>query len=80
MMVTRKAVLNMSIFSGSDTLEYGAVGKYEALALLYLSKQDLSGYTPEEIVGRYIDAEERVKKEFQRQKELRKRQLNPLPI
>ena len=71
----------MSVFSGNEhALDFGTIGKYEALAMLYLHKQDLSGFTPEEIVGRYIETEERIKKEFQRQKELRKRQLNPLPI
>ena len=53
---------------------------YEALAILYLQKQGLDGASPEEIVGRFIEAQERIKKEFAHQKEVRKRRLNPLPL
>lgn len=56
------------------------LNKYEALAILYLQKQELDGCTPEEIVGRYIEAQDRIVKEFNRQKEIRKRRLNPLPL
>jgi hypothetical protein len=81
MMSGERRCCNMSVFSSNDhVLDSGAVGKYEALAMLYLHKQDLAGVTPEEIVLRYIETEERIKKEFLRQKELRKRQLNPLPL
>jgi hypothetical protein len=54
--------------------------KYEALTILYLQKQDLDGCSPEEIVGRYIEAQDRIMKEFARQNEIRKRRLNPLPL
>jgi hypothetical protein len=56
------------------------VTKYDTLAVLYLQKQDLNGVSPEEVVGRYIEAHDRIKKEFARQKEARRRRLNPLPL
>jgi len=56
------------------------LNKYEALAILYLQKQDLDGCSPEEIVTRYLEAQSRIIKEFSRQKEIRKRRLNPLPL
>jgi hypothetical protein len=56
------------------------LNKFEALALLYLQKQDLDGCSPEEIVSRYIEAHDRVIKEFARQQQVRKRRLNPLPL
>ena len=56
------------------------LNKYEALTILYLQKQDLDGCSAEEIVGRYIEAQDRIMKEFARQKEIRKRRLNPLPL
>ena len=54
--------------------------KYDALAILYLQKQDMNGASPEEVVGRYIEAHDRIKKEFVRQKDARRRRLNPLPL
>lgn len=56
------------------------VNKYEALAMLYLEKQDFNGMTPEELVGRFIETHDRIVKEFAHQKEVRKRRLNPLPL
>lgn len=56
------------------------VNKYEALAILYLQKQDLTGCTPEEVVGKFIETQDKIIKEFSRQKEARKRRLNPLPL
>jgi hypothetical protein len=56
------------------------LNKYEALAILFLQKQELDGCSPEEIVGRYIETQDRIIKEFSRQKEIRKRRLNPLPL
>jgi hypothetical protein len=56
------------------------VTKYDALTILYLQKQDLNGVSPEEVVGRYIEAHGRIKKEFARQKEARRRRINPLPL
>jgi hypothetical protein len=56
------------------------LNKIDALTILYLQKQDLDGSSPEEIVGRYIEARDRIVKEFSRQQEVRKRRLNPLPM
>jgi hypothetical protein len=56
------------------------LNKYEALAILYLQKQDLDGCSPEEVVGRYIEAQNKIIKEFARQNEIRKRRLNPMPL
>ncbi len=56
------------------------LNKYEALAILYLQKQDIDDCSPEELVGRYIEAQDRILKEFTRQKEIRKRRLNPMPL
>jgi len=36
-------------------------GKIEALAMLYLQNQDLSGLTPEEILDKYDDAYQKIK-------------------
>lgn len=66
--------------NGSTLNDTEPLGKYEALAILYLQKQDLNGVTPEELVGRYIEAHSRITKEFAHQKEVRKRRLNPLPL
>ncbi|NLA86127.1 MAG: hypothetical protein GX847_02360 [Clostridiales bacterium] len=56
------------------------LNRYEALAILYLQKQDLDDCSPEEVVTRYIEAHNRIIKEFSRQKDVRKRLLNPMPI
>lgn len=56
------------------------LNKYEALVILYLQKQELDGCSPEELVGRYIEAQDRIIKEFSRQKEIRKKRLNPRPL
>ncbi|SHH58804.1 hypothetical protein SAMN02745823_00386 [Sporobacter termitidis DSM 10068] len=56
------------------------LNKYEALTILYLQKQELTGMSPEEVVGRYIEVHDRIKKEFAHQKEVRRRRLNPLPL
>lgn len=68
------------IYNEKDVKDATPLNKYEALAILYLQKQDLNGSSPEEIVGRYIEAQDRIVKEFARQKEIRKRRLNPLPL
>jgi hypothetical protein len=69
------------IISGDKNInDAPPLNKYEALTILYLQKQDLDGCSPEEIVGRYIEAQDRITKEFSRQKEIRKRRLNPLPL
>ena len=36
-------------------------GKIEALTMLYLQNQDLSGLTPEEILDKYDDAYQKIK-------------------
>ena len=36
--------------------------KYEALAMLYLQNQNLSGFTPEELAGKYQEAYEKIYK------------------
>ena len=40
--------------------------KYEALAMAYLNAQELSAYTPEQIVQEYEAALSKVKAEFKR--------------
>lgn len=44
-----------------NTLQTLPDGKIEALAMLYLQNQDLSGLTPEEILDKYDDAYEKIK-------------------
>lgn len=72
--------MNVTVNNDNASKESEPLNKYEALAILYLQKQDLDGATPEEIVGKFIEAHDRVKKEFAHQKEARKRRLNPLPL
>ena len=48
--------------------------KIEALAMLYLQNQDLSGLTPEEILDKYDDAYEKIKA---RNREKRNAKRNP---
>ena len=52
----------------SDSVELRAFpsDKYEALAMAYLNAQDLSVYTPEQIVQEYEVALSKVKAEFKR--------------
>jgi excinuclease UvrABC ATPase subunit len=69
-----------SVKNDNSPFDETPVTKYDALAILYLQKQDLNGVSPEEVVGRYIEAYDRIKKEFARQKEARRRRLNPLPL
>ena len=64
----------------NDNIEKEPLNLYEALAILYLQKQELVGLTPEEVVGKFIETHDRVKKEFAHQKDARKRRLNPLPL
>lgn len=66
--------------NGGVPFEPEPLTTYDALAILYLQKQDLNGASPEEIVGRYIEAHQRIRKEFTRQKGARRRRLNPLPL
>jgi hypothetical protein len=56
------------------------LNKCEALAVLYLEKQDIEGCTPEEIVARFIDTHDRIVKAFENQEKGKKRRLNPLPL
>lgn len=44
-----------------NTLQTFPDNKIEALAMLYLQNQDLSGLTPEEILDKYDDAYEKIK-------------------
>lgn len=60
--------------------ESAPLNKYDALSILYLQNQELSGLTPEEIVGKYVETHDRIVNEFSRQREVRKRRLNPLPL
>lgn len=66
--------------SGGVPFDPEPLTTYDALAIVYLQKQDLNGASPEEIVGRYIEAHQRIRKEFARQREARRRRLNPLPL
>lgn len=66
--------------ANSVSKEQLPLSKSEALALLYLQKQDLTGVTPEELVNRFVETHDAIKKEFNRQKEIRTRWLNPLPM
>lgn len=61
-------------------LDTAPLNKYEALALLYLQKQDLEDCTPEDLAGRFMETHDKIVKEFSRQTEVRKRRLNPLPL
>jgi hypothetical protein len=54
--------------------------KYEALAILYLEKQGIDGDSPEELVTRFIETQDRIIREFNRQTETRSRRLNPMPL
>jgi ABC-type proline/glycine betaine transport system substrate-binding protein len=56
------------------------LNKCEALAILYLEKQDIEGCTPEEVVTRFIDTHDRIVKAFENQEKAKKRRLNPLPL
>lgn len=56
------------------------LNKCEALAILYLEKQDIEGCTPEEIVAQFNDAHDRIVKAFEKQETNKKRRLNPLPL
>lgn len=38
--------------------------KSEALAMLYLERQDLSGITPSELVKKYLEVEEEITQSF----------------
>jgi hypothetical protein len=70
----------MAIVSAGGAKELPPLNKFEALTILYLEKQDLTGATPEEVVSRFIEAHDKIRKEFDRQKEIRKKLLNPLPM
>ncbi len=63
-----------------STIPTEALNKYDALALLYMRNQGLETYTPEELVAKYVEAHDRIVKEFEHQKQQRKRRLNPLPM
>jgi hypothetical protein len=65
--------------SGVSTAISG-LSKYEALAILYLEKQGIDGVSPEELVTRFIETQERIIREFSRQTDSRSRRLNPMPL
>jgi hypothetical protein len=72
---------NLNERPAKEAFQGGApLNKIEALTILYLQKQALDGCSPEELVGRYIEAHDRIVKEFNHQLEVRKRRLNPLPM
>ena len=48
----------------ADTLQTFPKNSIEALALLYLQNQDLSGHTPEELVELFYDAQNRIAKQI----------------
>ena len=46
----------------SDALKHFPADKYEALALLYIQQQDISGLTPKELVAKYDDVLKEMRK------------------
>lgn len=48
-------------YMSNDALRTFPDGKIEALAMLYLQNQDLSGLAPEEILDKYDDAYQKIK-------------------
>lgn len=51
--------------------------EYEALAMLYIQNQDLSGLTPEEIYDKYKDACNKIKEQYKaKRKETRLNKVN----
>jgi hypothetical protein len=56
------------------------LNKYEALAILYLEKQGIDGVSPEELVTRFLETQDRIIREFNRQTDSRSRRLNPMPL
>lgn len=51
--------------------------EYEALAILYIQNQDLSGLTPEEIYDKYKDACNKIKEQYKAKcKEARLNKVN----
>ena len=57
-----------------------SLNKYEALTILYLDKQSIRDASPEELVSKFIETHDRIVREFDRQKQLRKRRINPMPL
>lgn len=45
----------------NETLKTFPASKFEALALLYIQKQDLSGISPEQLLDMYEDAYQKIK-------------------
>lgn len=45
----------------NETLKTLPASKFEALALLYIQKQDLSGISPEQLLDMYEDAYQKIK-------------------
>lgn len=45
----------------NEMLKTFPASKFEALALLYVQKQDLSGITPEQLLDMYEDAYQKIK-------------------
>ncbi len=65
--------------SGVSAAIWG-LNKYEALAILYLEKQGIDGVSPEELVTRFLETQDRIIREFNRQTDSRSRRLNPMPL
>ena len=57
-----------------------SLNKYEALTILYLEKQGISGLSPEDLVSRFVETHDRIVREFDRQADIRKRRINPMPL
>ena len=52
-------------------------GKVEALAMLYLQNQDLSGLTPEELLDKYDDAYEKIKAHYREKRNAKRNPPSP---
>lgn len=58
-----------------NTLRTFPDGKIEALTMLYLQNQDLSGLTPEEILDKYDDTYEKIKAHNKEKRNARQRMM-----
>ena len=57
----------------NETTKTFPASKFEALALLYIQKQDLSGITPEQLLDMYEDAYKKMKDSAKEQRDHRQR-------
>lgn len=67
----------------SETLNVFPSNRHEALAILFLKSQDLSGKSPEEIAIMYDDAHSRIKTkldELKKERKEEKRKQENLPV